>query len=195
MRSTRLKIRIVVFQPAWKSRPKMQLGLGRHPNSFFSHRCSWFGRGLGHSAIPSGRGSIWRNARSSLGSFRRQPWRFSINLKQQHETHPTLPRTFFLTMLLLAVATAATRLLGADATKASPTARPVTVVSYYFGNYHPGDPRNVKTKGADWSEWEPVRNVKPRFPGHRSRPGVSRRGQSSFYQDWSLSFLLIVRAR
>ena len=46
--------------------------------------------------------------------------------------------------------------------------QPITVVSYYFGNYHPGDPRNVKTKGADWSEWELVKNAKPRFPGHSS---------------------------
>jgi hypothetical protein len=44
--------------------------------------------------------------------------------------------------------------------------RPITVVSYYFGNYHPGDPRNVKTKGPTWSEWELVKNAKPRFPGH-----------------------------
>lgn len=43
---------------------------------------------------------------------------------------------------------------------------PITVVSYYFGNYHPGDPRNVKTKGADWSEWELVKKAKPRFSGH-----------------------------
>lgn len=42
----------------------------------------------------------------------------------------------------------------------------VTVVSYYFGNYHPGDPRNVKIKGPRWSEWELVKNAKPRFPGH-----------------------------
>ena len=31
--------------------------------------------------------------------------------------------------------------------------RPITVASYYFGNYHPGDPRNAKMKGKDWSEW------------------------------------------
>jgi hypothetical protein len=42
----------------------------------------------------------------------------------------------------------------------------VTVASYYFGNYHPGDPRNIKTKGPAWSEWELVKNAKPRFPGH-----------------------------
>jgi len=42
----------------------------------------------------------------------------------------------------------------------------VTVVTYYFGNYHPGDPRNVKTKGADWTEWDLVKSARPRFPGH-----------------------------
>jgi hypothetical protein len=47
----------------------------------------------------------------------------------------------------------------------------VTVVSYYFGNYHPGDPRNVKYKGTNWSEWELVRDAKPRFPGHQ-QPNV-----------------------
>jgi Glycosyltransferase WbsX len=83
---------------------------------------------------------------------------------------------FFLTLMLLSVATVATRLWGADVT----TDRPVTVVSYYFGNYHPGDPRNVKTKGADWSEWELVRNAKPRFPGHQ-QPHVPLWG----YQDES----------
>ena len=45
--------------------------------------------------------------------------------------------------------------------------RKVTVASYYFGNYHPGDSRNTKVKGKDWSEWELVKNAKPRFPGHR----------------------------
>ena len=40
----------------------------------------------------------------------------------------------------------------------------ITVASYYFGNYHPGDPRNVKMKGADWSEWELLKAAKPRFP-------------------------------
>jgi hypothetical protein len=43
----------------------------------------------------------------------------------------------------------------------------ITVASYYFGNYHPGDPRNVKNKGKDWSEWELVKAARPRFPGHR----------------------------
>ncbi len=60
------------------------------------------------------------------------------------------------------------------------TNAPVTVVSYYFGNYHPGDPRNVQTKGVGWSEWELVKNAKPRFPGHQ-QPHVPLWG----YQDES----------
>lgn len=47
----------------------------------------------------------------------------------------------------------------------------ITVASYYFGNYHPGDPRNVKSKGAEWSEWELVKAARPRFPGHH-QPNV-----------------------
>jgi hypothetical protein len=46
-------------------------------------------------------------------------------------------------------------------------AEPITVASYYFGNYHPGDPRNTRMKGATWSEWELVKAAKPRFPGHQ----------------------------
>jgi lysophospholipase L1-like esterase len=49
--------------------------------------------------------------------------------------------------------------------------RSITVASYYFGNYHPGDPRNTKMKGKDWSEWELVKAAKPRFPGHH-QPNV-----------------------
>lgn len=56
---------------------------------------------------------------------------------------------------------------GASANPAEATNQSITVVSYYFGNYHPGDPRNVKNKGADWSEWELVKNARPRFPGHQ----------------------------
>ena len=43
----------------------------------------------------------------------------------------------------------------------------ITVASYYFPNYHTGDARNKLTKGPDWSEWELVRNARPRFEGHR----------------------------
>lgn len=43
----------------------------------------------------------------------------------------------------------------------------ITVASYYFGNYHPNDPRNEKMKGKGWSEWELVKAAKPRYPGHQ----------------------------
>ncbi len=49
---------------------------------------------------------------------------------------------------------------------AAPGTPKVTVVSYYFGNYHPGDPRNAISKGPAWSEWDLVKAAKPRFPGH-----------------------------
>ena len=41
-----------------------------------------------------------------------------------------------------------------------------TVACYYFGNYHPGDPRNAALKGRGWTEWELVKAARPRFPGH-----------------------------
>lgn len=55
------------------------------------------------------------------------------------------------------------------------TNEPVTVISYYFGNYHPGDPRNEKNKGPGWSEWELVKAAKPRFPGQQ-QPHVPQWG-------------------
>jgi len=50
-------------------------------------------------------------------------------------------------------------------------AKPIEVACYYFGNYHPGDSRNAKLKGPDWSEWDLVKSAKPRFPGHK-QPNV-----------------------
>ena len=37
-----------------------------------------------------------------------------------------------------------------------------TLAAYYFGNYHPGDPRNTRLKGASWSEWQLVREARPK---------------------------------
>lgn len=48
---------------------------------------------------------------------------------------------------------------------------PITVASYYFGNYHPGDARNSRSKGPQWSEWDLVKAARPRFPGHH-QPNV-----------------------
>lgn len=42
----------------------------------------------------------------------------------------------------------------------------ITVAVYYFGNYHL-DPRNEKRLGKGWTEWELVKNAKPRFEGHQ----------------------------
>ena len=66
---------------------------------------------------------------------------------------------------------------GAGITNAAPA---ITVASYYFGQYHPNDPRNEKLKGKGWSEWELVKTAKPRFPGHQ-QPKVPLWG----YQDES----------
>ncbi len=61
----------------------------------------------------------------------------------------------------------------AQATSAAPAASrtdsgpPITVASYYFGQYHPNDPRNEKVHGKGWSEWELIKAAKPRFPGHQ----------------------------
>jgi len=59
----------------------------------------------------------------------------------------------------------------AHAADPTPASRSITVASYYFGNYHPGDARNEKQKGKGWSEWELVKAAKPRFPGHH-QPNV-----------------------
>ncbi len=44
--------------------------------------------------------------------------------------------------------------------------RPYTVAAYYFPNYHV-DARNERMHGTGWTEWELVKNAKPRFEGHR----------------------------
>jgi hypothetical protein len=59
----------------------------------------------------------------------------------------------------------------ASAKPSADTESPITVACYYFGNYHPGDPRNAKNKGPDWSEWELVKAARPRFAGHH-QPNV-----------------------
>jgi hypothetical protein len=59
----------------------------------------------------------------------------------------------------------------APAVAAKSPEQPITVASYYFGNYHPGDARNTQSKGAAWSEWDLVKAARPRFPGHH-QPNV-----------------------
>jgi len=55
----------------------------------------------------------------------------------------------------------------ADRAHANKRASNITVASYYFGQYHPSDPRNMKVRGGAWSEWELIKAAKPRFPGHQ----------------------------
>ena len=43
---------------------------------------------------------------------------------------------------------------------------PITVACYYFPNYHPSDSRNQEFKGEGWSEWELVKEARPRFESH-----------------------------
>src|SRR5436190_22784436 len=77
-----------------------------------------------------------------------------------------------LIILSAAIALLAPRTIsGEDAPKPVEPGSRITVASYYFANYHPGDPRNVKNKGPNWSEWELVKAAKPRFPGHH-QPNV-----------------------
>lgn len=55
-------------------------------------------------------------------------------------------------------------------TTASAPEKDYFIASYYFPNYHV-DARNVKQKGEGWTEWELVKNAKPRFEGHH-QPNV-----------------------
>lgn len=75
------------------------------------------------------------------------------------------PKTAAVALLALAFAGCA-----AEREPATSTSRPQIGV-YYFANYHPGDARNAKAKGPDWSEWDLVKNARPRFPGH-DQPNV-----------------------
>jgi len=72
------------------------------------------------------------------------------------------------TMLSLPLVAVATCFIGNWAYSAtSAPDQAIAVASYYFGNYHPNDPRNATLKGPGWSEWELVKAAKPRFPGHQ----------------------------
>ena len=49
----------------------------------------------------------------------------------------------------------------------APDEKPFEVASYYFGNYHPGDPRNTKNKGKAGPSGNWSRRPGLAFPGHR----------------------------
>ena len=69
-------------------------------------------------------------------------------------------------LVLLSLALFIPSLKAGNAPKVKSKTEKITVSAYYFPNYHTNDPRNIKNKGADWSEWELVKAAKPRFPGH-----------------------------
>ncbi len=52
------------------------------------------------------------------------------------------------------------------------------IASYYFPNYHMNDNRNNAFKGYGWSEWELVKNAKPRFKGHQ-QPNIPAWGYTN----------------
>ena len=63
---------------------------------------------------------------------------------------------------------AASTLLGTKISKASDknsVQNDYTVACYYFPNYHV-DPENEKLHGSGWTEWDILRNARPRFEGH-----------------------------
>ena len=62
-------------------------------------------------------------------------------------------------------------LKSADCLRQSDQLGPVTVACYYFPNYHPNDSRNQELKGDGWSEWNLVKEAKPRFKSHK-QPNV-----------------------
>ena len=60
-------------------------------------------------------------------------------------------------------------LLGAATLLAAP-ARKYSVGAFYYGPWHV-DPTNEKLHGKNWTEWNLVKDAKPRFPGHE-QPNV-----------------------
>ena len=50
--------------------------------------------------------------------------------------------------------------------KSSPGSRPIEVAAYYFPSYHL-DARNGQWHGQGWTEWDLVRDARPRYPGHQ----------------------------
>jgi hypothetical protein len=69
-------------------------------------------------------------------------------------------------LLLLLTSFLVPELINGKEPKKDHNSEKITVAAYYFANYHTNDLRNIKNKGADWSEWELVKSAKPRFPGH-----------------------------
>ncbi len=97
----------------------------------------------------------------------------SVSKRSSVKCGPRVGRRDFLKQgAATGIAAASPAVFGIDAGAGDSTAqRAITVASYYFGNYHPNDPRNEKQKGKGWSEWELVKAARPRFPGQH-QPNV-----------------------
>ena len=109
--------------------------------------------------------------------------RYGSGAQGAHKVQGILPRWTTLARFTVALALmfSASRTGAADDPRSTNAGNAlITVASYYFGQYHPNDPRNLKTRGKPWDEWELVKAAKPRFPGHQ-QPKVPLWG----YQDES----------
>jgi hypothetical protein len=61
--------------------------------------------------------------------------------------------------------------------------RPYQVGAFYYGPWHV-DPHNEKLHGANWTEWNLLKQAKPRFPGHL-QPNVPAWGcQTGLLTQW-----------
>ena len=78
---------------------------------------------------------------------------------------------FFLTMLLYGLFLFAQGKITERKTNGS---KDIVVACYYFPNYHTRDKSDLRISNQhweDWSEWELVKQAKPRFEGHH-QPNV-----------------------
>ncbi len=76
----------------------------------------------------------------------------------------------WLIVLLVCLALALEAATAEAAQRNSDASPGYTVACYYFPNYHP-DVRNQTVHGEDWTEWELVKEARPRFASH-SQPKV-----------------------
>lgn len=56
--------------------------------------------------------------------------------------------------------------VAADDSSAARSAAKDTVAAYCWTNFH-RDAYHESKKGPGWTEWEIVKNIRPKFPGHR----------------------------
>jgi len=67
--------------------------------------------------------------------------------------------------MVVCVIVLATLPIGGSMMKAFAAQPPYEVAAYYFPSYH-ADPRNEQRYGKGWTEWELMKQARPRFNGH-----------------------------